>query len=161
MLNSSAWRKARSTYSPPIQRRRIFSPSVYALLFFAGAFLAIASSIGSGNDLEKIAGGILEVDATAAEEAVDLAVARLAGIGPIVEAPRPDAAEDLVEVPLAHQEGVVLHLDLLVGLEEGEGHLVRRLDVEEGPEGDRLREAEDLGIEVRRGLLVARVDDGV
>src|SRR5688500_18285730 len=111
MLKSSAWRKARSTYSPPIQRRRSFSPSVYALLFFAGAFLAIASSIGSGNDLEKIAGGIFEVDAAAAEEAVDLAVARLPGVGPVVEAPRLHAPENLVELLLAHEEGVVLHLD--------------------------------------------------
>src|SRR5439155_9067354 len=63
---------------------------------------------------------------------VDPAVFLAAGIGPVVETALLDAAEDLVELLLAHQEGVVLDLDFhAVGVEEGEGHLVAELDIEE------------------------------
>ena len=75
----------------------------------------------------------------------------LRGIGPVVEPPRLDAAEDLVELLLAHEERVVLQLrSIAVGVEEGERDLVADLDVEERAEGLRRRQAEELGEETRR-----------
>jgi len=71
----------------------------------------------------RVAARVLEVDAAAAVVAVDPALLLPAGIGPVVETALLDAAEDLVELLLAHEEGVVLHLHVhAVGVEEGEGH---------------------------------------
>ncbi len=73
-----------------------------------------------------------------------------------------DAAENPVELLLAHQEGVVLHLDFhAVGGKEGEGHLVADLDIEERAEGLGRGQAEEAGEELGGGARVLRVDDGV
>ena len=55
--------------------------------------------------------GIGEVDAPSAVVVIDLTELALHRIGPVVEAVRSDAPEDLVELVLAHEEGVVLRLD--------------------------------------------------
>src|SRR5207244_4830143 len=120
------------------------------------------ASIGPGDDLHQVAARVLEVDAAAAEVAVDLARLLLSGVSPVLEAALADAAEDLVELLLAHEEGVVLHLDLhAVGVEEGEGHLVAELDIEEVVEGLRRGQAEDAGEELGGGAVVRRVEDGL
>lgn len=59
------------------------------------------------------------------------------------------------------EERVVLRCDLAVGLDEVEGHFVPGLHAQERPEGDRPGQAEDLGQERGRCVLVAGVDDGV
>jgi hypothetical protein len=93
---------------------------------------------------------------------VDLALACLPRVGPVGEVARADAAEDLVELGLAHQEGVVLHLDLhALGVEKVERHLVVHLHAEEGPEGHRFGPPEELGEELGGGTRVAGVHDGV
>jgi hypothetical protein len=51
--------------------------------------------------------------------------------------------EDLVELVLAHEEGVVLRLEGVLRFEEGQGHLVASLDIEEGAEGHGLAQAEE------------------
>jgi hypothetical protein len=51
---------------------------------------------------------------------VDLARPRFERVGPVFEASFTDAAEDLVEVVLADQEGVVLPGDVAIGLVEVE-----------------------------------------
>src|SRR2546429_8082681 len=115
-----------------------------------------------GDDLEQVAAQILEVDATATEIVVDLSLLLLFGIGPVLELARLDAAEDLVELLLAHEERVVLHLDFhAVGGKEGEGHFVADLDIEERAEGFWRGEAEEAGEEFGGGARVLRVDDGV
>src|SRR5262249_21690056 len=90
--------------------------------------------VWSGDDLEEVPHGVLEVDAAASVAAVDLAFLPPSGVGPEVEAAATQAAGYLVELALAHEERIVLLLNLLVGLEEGERHLVRRIDVKERTE---------------------------
>src|SRR5213594_4064137 len=65
--------------------------------------LAGPVAVGLGDDLEQVAAQILEVDAAAAEMVVDLAFLLLSGIGPVLELARLDAAEDLIELLLAHE----------------------------------------------------------
>src|SRR5207237_10779327 len=65
------------------------------------------------------------------------------------------------ELGMADEESGMLRLDLIVRIAEVERHLVRDLDAEERAEGSRLRQAEELGQEIRGFALVAHVDDGV
>ena len=58
-------------------------------------------------------------------------------------------------------EGVVLRGPLALLVVEVQRHLVPHLDTEEGTERHRFRQPEQVRHEFRRGLLVARVDDGV
>src|SRR3546814_6290327 len=64
--------------------------------------------------------GIVEVEAAAAEIAVDLLRLLLAGIGPVVQAARSDAGKDRIELLVADQKGVVLQRDLPIALVEVE-----------------------------------------
>jgi len=98
---------------------------------------------------------------TAAVVAVDLALLTMHRIRPVLQAARLHPAEDLIELGLAHQERVVLDLDLLVGIEEGERDLVGDLDIEERAERPGPRQVEDLGEELGGSPLVPRVHDGV
>jgi hypothetical protein len=109
-----------------------------------------------------MAARVLEVDAAAAVVPVDLAFLLLARVGPVLDAAAAHAAEDLVELLLAHEERVVLHLDFhAFGVEERERHFVCDLHVEERAEGNRFFQCEDFGEEARRRARVAGVDDGV
>jgi hypothetical protein len=58
-----------------------------------------------------------EVHPSAAVVAVDLADPAAAGVCPVGQLPLLDPTEDLVELLLGHEEGVVLGDDLVVGLE--------------------------------------------
>ena len=120
------------------------------------------ASVRRGDDLEEVAARILEVHAAAAVVMVDLALLLLRRVGPVVEAALFDAAEDLVELLLAHEERVVLRFGLVVRVAEIERHAVRELDGEEiGAERLRRRQSEELSEKLRRRALVAHVDDGV
>jgi hypothetical protein len=68
------------------------------------AFIAV----GSGDDLEYVPAGIVEVDASATVLRVDLTWLAVARIGPVVQASLADAPEDPVEVILGSEEGVGL-----------------------------------------------------
>src|SRR5688500_6931265 len=93
---------------------------------------------------------------------VDAPFLRAPGLGPVLEPAALDAAEDLAELLLAHEEGAVLHLDLhAVGVEEVERHLVADLDAEERTERFRRRQAEEAREEFRGRALVHRMHDGV
>src|SRR5207248_8033701 len=74
------------------------------------------------DDLEEVLARLLEVHAAAAVVVVDLALLLLHRIGPVVDALLPDAAEDLVELLLADEEGIVLRLGIVVGVAEVERH---------------------------------------
>src|SRR5688572_12209561 len=109
-----------------------------------------------------MAARILEVHATAAEVMVDRALLALPGIGPVLEAALLDPAEDLIELLLAHQESVMLHLDFhAIGAQESKRHLVRRHHVEERPERRGRRPAEHLGVKPRGGGRIERMDGAV
>ena len=58
--------------------------------------------------------GIIEIHPAATIEAVDLASALFARIGPVLQPSITDAGEDLVEVIFAYQEGVVLRRNFAV-----------------------------------------------
>jgi len=81
---------------------------------------------------------IFEVHAAAAEVGIDLALLFSGRIRPVREPALLDSAEDLIELGLAHEEGVVLWLEGVLRFEEGQGHLVASLDIEEGPKGTGL-----------------------
>jgi hypothetical protein len=106
-----------------------------------------------------VAVGVFEVHAAAPVSAVDLSRPAPVRVGPVLEASIADASEDLVEVALADQEGVVLGRNLAIDLVEVERDAVVDLDDEERPEARGRRAAEDLGEELCRTLLVAAPDD--
>src|SRR5258708_32620993 len=101
---------------------------------------------------------VFEVHAAPAEVGIDLALLFSGRICPIREPALLDAAEDLVELGLAHEEGVVLRLEGVLRFEEGEGHLVASLDIEERAEGHGFAQAEEAWVELGRRALVARGD---
>src|SRR5262245_52952990 len=113
-----------------------------------------ATAVRASQKLEQVAVGILEVHAAPAVIVVDLAAPGLAGVGPVVELSGADAAEDVVEVVLGDQEGVVLRGDVVVALVEIERDVVVDLDHEEGAEGGGRGPAEDIRQEGRRSLPV-------
>src|SRR5581483_1232821 len=98
-----------------------------------------AGAVGAGEDLQEVPVGVLEVAAPAPVPGVDLLRGVLVGVGPVGHVPGLDAAEDLVELRLAHQEGVVLVEDVAVAVvDEVEGDVVVDGDAEERAEGLRL-----------------------
>ncbi len=113
-----------------------------------------------GHQLEHVAVGILEVDAAAAAPIVELAVPEMGRIAAIGEALGLDAAEDGVELGVAHVEGVVVAGDLAVLVAEEQRHLV--VDAHRREVADGLGpQSEQLGEEARGLDLVARGNDGV
>src|SRR3546814_13669233 len=100
--------------------------------------------------------GIVEVEAAAAEIAVDLLRLLLAGIGPVVQAARSDAGKDRIELLVADQKGVVLQRDLPIALVEVERGAIVELDHQDGPEADRRRPVQDLGQKAGRLLKIGR-----
>ena len=68
----------------------------------------LSRSVRPRNDLQQVTVGIFEVHAAAAVVVVDLASTGLAGVSPVVETARTDAAEDLIELGFADQKGVML-----------------------------------------------------
>src|SRR4051794_3428620 len=70
----------------------------------------VPASVRAGDDLEDVAARVFEIDAATAEVVVDLALLLQSRIGPMVEPSLLEAAEDFVELALAHEERVVLGL---------------------------------------------------
>src|SRR5688572_17776337 len=105
--------------------------------------------------------GIEEIDPAAAEMMVDLAFLRPRRVGPIFEALALDPPEPGVELLVADQESIVLPGDLAVLLIIIERHAVLEDDDQEVEKAACRRQAEDVGQEGSRALLVAAPDDGV
>src|SRR3954470_11001895 len=101
------------------------------------------------------------VHASAAVVGVGLTGPVPAWIGPIRQGAGADPAEDLVEVGVADQECVVLGVDWSVVVGEVQGDVVVDLYHQERAVRDRLVQAQDLGQERRRLMLVADGHDGV
>lgn len=104
---------------------------------------------------------IEEVEAPAAMVRIDLAFALLLGIGPD-DAHLPGLAEDTVKGVVIHEEGVVLHLDVIDGRlsELQEDAVIQRNDGKRSPGGG-FRQAEQAGEERGGFEPVLRGDDGV
>src|SRR5918997_1694496 len=117
--------------------------------------------VGTGQDLQEVPVRVLEVDAPAAPSGVDLALPALVRVGPVRHAPRGDAPEDLVELGVTDQEGVVLRRDAALGVHEVEAHAVGRLHHLEAHGVGGSGKPEELRHEDCRCLAFAGVDDGV
>src|SRR5690349_17634709 len=109
-----------------------------------------ATAVRAGDDLEEMTTGILPVHAAAAVIRVDLAGPAPSRVGPVRQATRSNAAEDLVEPALIHQECVVLRMDRAVVVGEIQRDVIVHLNDEERPVGCRLAHAEEFGQERRR-----------
>jgi hypothetical protein len=57
-----------------------------------------AAAIGAGDDLQKVAIGVLEIDTAPGIVMIDLTLLRLRRISPIGQCPLADPTEDLVEI---------------------------------------------------------------
>ena len=121
----------------------------------------LPAAVGPREDLEAVAVGVVPVDAAAAVPVVDLAGLSMARVGPVGQAACADAAEDVVELGLAHQEGQVLPWDVALDLHVVEGDAVVHFHALEGPEGDRCAATEDLRQEHGRCPRIAGPDDRV
>ena len=86
--------------------------------------------------------GVLEIDAAATVVAADLARAFPVWIGPVLKASITHSAEDLVELFLADQEGVVLGGYIAVVVVEVDGNVVFEWDDEHRSERRGARQAE-------------------
>src|SRR5215211_3272232 len=73
---------------------------------------AAAAAVRTGDDLEEVPVGVVEVHPAPAVVAVDPPGLRLPGVGPVVDAALEHPAEDGVELLLAHEERVVLCHDV-------------------------------------------------
>lgn len=118
--------------------------------------------VTAGEELQAVAVRVGEVDAAPAVHGVDLARPTVHGIGPVGHAGRPQAGERLVEGGVVDAERVVLGV---VGLAAG-GRVVEDDAVGDADRDERAGrradvDAEDLGQEPCRRVLVAGPDDGV
>ncbi|TNY36749.1 hypothetical protein EIO00_11885 [Thermomonospora catenispora] len=111
-----------------------------------------------GDDLQDVAGGVVDVQA-AAVVGGDLARGAAVGVGPEGQPSLADAGVDGVEVLLAGQERVALPGEVGGRLGVVHGDPVAQPDRDEDPHGDRVVQAEQVGQETRRGPLVLGEDD--
>src|SRR5205085_1931236 len=104
-----------------------------------------AAAVGTGDHLEQVAVGIPPVDTTTAVVVIDLTGTGEARIGPEVQAPFADAAEDRVELGLVDQKCVVLRGDVAIDLVVVQRDPVADLDHEERTEARRRRQPQHVG----------------
>src|SRR5205823_2776595 len=117
------------------------------------------AGVADGEHLPDMAFGLVPVDVLPAEAGVDFHVVRTVRLAAVLEPRRLDAAEDLVELLIAHVEAVVRGLELLP-IAEVEGQ--RLVDVD-GREMAPLFPgyAQELAQEPGGGVLIVGRDDDV
>src|SRR4029077_11163390 len=108
-------------------------------------------TVRAGDQLEEVPAGVVEVDAAAAVEVIDLAAAFAPVVGVEGGARFLEARERRVELRLAHQEGAVVRLEVLV-LREVERDAVLGLHGDEIAPSGRHLDAEYPRQEFRRRL---------
>src|ERR1700757_2822621 len=106
-----------------------------------------AGTVGPGDDLEVVAAGITEIDATAAVIVVDLARPTALRVGPVLHAAVANAAVYRVKVGLRDQECVVLRSHIIPAVDEIKACPVIKLDDQERAERLGGRQAEQFGEE--------------
>src|SRR5687767_14027776 len=79
-------------------------------------------------NLEQVSIGIFEVDSSPVVPIIDLIGLRPGWVRPVAHSTLLDAAEDLIELRLAHEEGILLRRDLPLSLHEVESELVADTD---------------------------------
>jgi hypothetical protein len=113
------------------------------------------AAVGARDHFQVVTIGVGKVDPAPAIVMIDLTGAAALRIGPIVETPVADAAEDSVKIRLANQEGVVLWSDRAVGIGEVERDAIVEFHHVEMAEADRRRSPQHLGQE-QSGLRLVR-----
>src|SRR5271166_1164937 len=117
-------------------------------------------AVWAGDQLEQMPVRVVEIDAAAAIEVVDLAGPLASEIRVMLDAGGADTGECGVEFGVANQKGVVLRAKAL-GVGKIEGDSVARLDRDEvAPFRSRL-EVQDVGQELGGSPFVLRGDDRV
>src|SRR5262245_25183992 len=124
-------------------------------------YMQMQAALG-GHDLQQVTVDVLEVEGTAATAcAVDLHVLVVEGSAAVGDARRLHPFVDAVELRIADVEGVVNALHDGSQLVEVHGQGVVDLDLGEAALTLLDLEAEDVGEELRRSVLVLGRDDGV
>src|SRR5262249_20014368 len=121
---------------------------------------SIGTSVRDGENLPEMSVAVFPVDVLAAEATVDQHVVLAARAAPVRESRGLDAAEDRVEVGVAHAEAQMVALELLaVGEVEGQ----RLIDVDRRELAPRLfpADTQEVGQELRRGDAMVRWHDDV
>ena len=148
MLNSCV--RATNTQNGPLD----VYPATQALLFKHRRLLAktmhshrstATAPVWARDHFEIVAVGIGKIDPASAVVMIDLARAATSRVGPVLETPLAEAAEDSIEISLGNQESVVLWLDWSIGGPEIERHSVVEFDHLEGAEPDWRRQPKYLG----------------
>src|SRR6516162_958391 len=117
-------------------------------------------AVGAGDQLEQVAVRVVEIDAAAAIEMIDLTRPLAAEIRVVRDTNGTNASEGGVEFGIADQEGIVLRAEAL-GVGKIEGDPVARLDRNEvAPFWSRLQ-VQDVGEELGGSPFVLRRDDRV
>ena len=133
------------------------------LLLSATAFEAkvrlAAAAVRPSDDLQKVPTRLFPVHTAPTVVCVELSQPPFERVSPIRQPSGSDAAEDLVELSLADEEGVVLRIRRAVVIGEIERDIVVNLHDEKRTERCGFGEAEDLGQESGRFLLVPDADD--
>ena len=136
---------------------------VCELLLFSTTFQAkavlTAAAVRPGNDLKKVPARLLPVHTAPTVVCVELAWPPFERVSPVRQPSGSDTAEDLVKLRLADEEGVVLWIRRAVVVGEIERDIVVDLDDEKGTERRGFGQAEELGQEGGRFLLVPDTDD--
>jgi len=123
--------------------------------------LHAGATVGACDDFQQVAVGILEIDTAPVVPMVDLVWPAFMRIGPEIELSLLDPREDLVKLPLAHEEGVVLRLDFALDMAEIERELVAYLHQRERTQHQGWVDAQQLAEEQSRSVAIARIYQGV
>ena len=97
--------------------------------------MSTAAAVRAGDDLEEMPAGILPIHPAASVIGVELARPAFEGVGPVRQAAFSDPIEDLVELRLADQKGIVLRMGCTVVVGEVERTSFATSTTRNGPEG--------------------------
>ena len=106
--------------------------------------MSATAAVRAGDDLQEMSAGILPVHPAASVAGVVFARPAFERVGPVRQAPFSDPTEDLVELRLADQKGIVLRIGCTVVVGEVERDLICRLDDHKRTKGRWVRQPEDL-----------------
>src|SRR5262245_22663423 len=91
------------------------------------------AAVRTGDNLQKMAVRVVEVESAPAVPGVDLVALAAAWVGPVCQAPFTNPLEDLVEFVLVHQERIVLRRDLAIGVDIVQRRVVAYRTTANGP----------------------------
>jgi hypothetical protein len=118
-----------------------------------------AAAVRPGDDLKKVSTRLFPVHTAPTVVCVELSWPLFERVSPIRQLSGSDTAEDFVELSFADEEGVVLWIRRAVVIGEVERDIVVDLHDEKRTERCGFRQAENLGQEGGRFLLVPDADD--